>query len=83
MKQVAKPAAPPMPSMRRPESSAWRPVNRLMLAPTANRPSAVSATDSISAPLPLPKRKGSKGSIAPAVKAANDELAATQGEPSV
>ena len=41
--QVSAPAPAPMPSMRAPPARAERPVNRLRLAPVANRPMLASA----------------------------------------
>ncbi len=72
-----------MTAMRNPERPAWRPVNTEIALPTANSASTESDADVTTATAPLEKKNGSTGRNAPVAKAANDEPAATHGEPSV
>ncbi len=52
-------------------------------APTPNNATTDSAAAMMVGVAPLPNRNGITGSTAPSAKAANDETAATHGEPSV
>src|SRR5258706_1055119 len=80
---VIVPAIAPIVSIRAPLPHPERPVNRLIVAPTAN---SVAAVNPITQPSVDPPRKmnryGTSGTAAPAANAQNDEIAAPHGDPS-
>src|SRR6266571_4711493 len=74
-------APPPIASIRTPSRTALRPVNRLIVAPTPNKATAVIATAAMRAPSPRANRNGASGTSAPTPNEKNEDSAAPQGEP--
>ena len=75
-------ATKPKRTWRKPDLVTDLPVMRVIAAPIKNNPTVLKAMLRISALLPVKKKKGNTGIIAPVINRKKDAIAASQAEPS-